>query len=597
MCGITGIMYEQLGSTENIERMTKTLEHRGPDTTQFMQDGAIQLGHTRLAIIDVKDGQQPMQRTVRDETYTMVYNGELYNTDELRRYLVEQGYQFTTRSDTEVLLYAFIHWGFECVARLNGIFAFAVYKHREKKLYIARDRFGVKPLFYSYNGGVFLFASEIKALLAHPLCEPIVNKEGLALLLTIGPSRVPGKTVYERILELPPGHYLSLHNEKLTIDRYYSIESKTHEDDLQTTIDKVEYLVTKAIQKQLVSDVPVCTFLSGGIDSSIISKVASEIMPKPLHTYSLEFLNNEDYFKQNDFQVSTDTPFVKQMVEAISSEHHVITLQEEQLFNALQHSLNAKDYPSMADIDSSLYLFCEKIAKQFRVALSGECADELFGGYPWFAKESVNFPWIQSINERDELLKPNMRDTLNITKTLDEIYNKAIEPVSNESKHHQLLYLNQMYFMQTLLERKDRMSMAHGLEVRVPFADHELVEYVWHIPHEMKRTGGVEKGLLRHAFDRHLPKDVLWRKKNPFPKTHNPFYTELVQQELQSRYNDSQSILKVLFDQEAFTQLIKSGGASFKKPWFGQLMTGPQLLAYFIQLDDWFKQYRIQLVL
>jgi asparagine synthase (glutamine-hydrolysing) len=597
MCGITGIMYEQTGNTENIERMVRTLEHRGPDTTQYMQDGAIQLGHTRLAIIDVKDGQQPMQRTVGDETYTLVYNGELYNTDELRGYLVEQGYHFTTRSDTEVLLFAFIHWGIESVERLNGIFAFAVYMHREKKLFVVRDRFGVKPLFYSYNGGVFLFASEIKALLAHPLCTPIVNKEGLASLLTIGPSRVPGKTVYERILELPPGHYLSVHNETLKVGRYYSIESKTHEDDLQTTIDTVEHLVTKAIQKQLVSDVPVCTFLSGGIDSSIISKVASDIMPKPLHTFSLEFLNNADYFKQNDFQVSADAPFVQQMVEAISSKHQVVTLQEEQLFDALQNSLKAKDYPSMADIDSSLYLFCEKIAKQFRVALSGECADELFGGYPWFARESEGFPWIQSINERDELLKGEMREKLNITETLDEIYNKAIEPVSHESKHHQLLYLNQMYFMQTLLERKDRMSMAHGLEVRVPFADHELVEYVFHIPHEMKRTGGVEKGLLRHAFDRQLPKDVLWRKKNPFPKTHNPHYTKLVQQELQSRYSDSQSILKILFDHESFTQLMKSGGASFKKPWFGQLMTGPQLLAYFIQLDDWFKQYRIQLVL
>lgn len=595
MCGITGIMYEQTGDTKNIECMTNTLGHRGPDATQYMQDGAIQLGHTRLAIIDVKDGQQPMQRTVREETYTLVYNGELYNTDELRQKLVGIGYHFTTRSDTEVLLYAFIHWGIECVERLNGIFAFAVYMHREKKLYIARDRFGVKPLFYSYNRGVFLFASEIKALLAHPLCTPIVNNEGLTLLLTIGPSRVPGKTVYEHILELPPGHYLSVHNEKVTVGRYYSIESKVHEDDLQTTIDKVEHLVTKAIQRQLVSDVPVCTFLSGGIDSSIISKIASDTMP--LHTFSLEFLNNAEHFKENDFQVSADTPFVQKMVDAIRSEHHVVTLREEQLFDALQHALIAKDYPSMADIDSSLYLFCETISKQFRVALSGECADELFGGYPWFTKENENFPWIQSINERNELLKPTIRETLKLTKTIDELYMKAIEPVSNESKHHQLLYLNQMYFMQTLLERKDRMSMSHGLEVRVPFADHELVEYVWHIPHEMKRTGGVEKGLLRHAFTRHLPKEVLWRKKNPFPKTHNPLYTKLVQNELQSRYNDSQSILKVLFDQVAFTQLIESGGASFKKPWFGQLMTGPQLLAYFIQVDEWFKQYRIQLVL
>ena len=595
MCGIAGIMYEQMGANRNIERMTKTLQHRGPDSIEYVVDETIQLGHTRLAIIDVKDGLQPMQRTVRDETYTIVYNGELYNTEDLRQNLISLGYQFTTRSDTEVLLFAFIHWGIDCVERLNGIFAFAVYLHREKKLYIARDRFGVKPLFYSDNGGVFLFASEIKALLAHPLCTPVVNKEGLTALLTIGPSRVPGKTVYERILELPPGHYLSVERGNVKVQQYYAIASKPHEDNIQTTIDTVEHLVIQAIQRQLVSDVPVCTFLSGGIDSSIISKIASDTMP--LHTLSLDFLNNAEHFKENDFQVSADTPFVQKMVDAIRSEHHVVTLREEQLFDALQHALIAKDYPSMADIDSSLYLFCGNIAKQFKVGLSGECADELFGGYPWFAKDYSSFPWIQSIHERDELLKPTIREALNLTKTLDELYNKAIEPVSKESKHHQLLYLNQQYFMQTLLERKDRMSMAHGLEVRVPFADHELVEYVWHIPHEMKRMGGVEKGLLRHAFNRHLPEEVLWRKKNPFPKTHNPLYTKLVQDELESRYNDSQSILKQLFGQDAFKQLIQSGGASFKKPWFGQLMTGPQLLAYFIQLDEWFKQYRIQLVL
>lgn len=593
MCGIAGIVSSETIQSSIIQKMTKKLKHRGPDAIQYYESNQVALGHTRLAIIDLQTGAQPMTREHQNETYTIVYNGELYNTASLRDELERANYSFETTSDTEVLLYAFIHWREKCLEKLDGIFAFAIWMEHEKQLFLARDRFGVKPLFYSVQHETFLFASEIKALLAHPKCHPIVTTEGLATLLSIGPSRALGKTVYRDIYEVKPGHYGTVKKGVFKESSYYKLAEREHTDSLQETVANVQYLVEQAVKKQLVSDVPVCTYLSGGIDSSIISKVASEEIP--LHTFSLTYVGNEAYFKPNEFQRSEDQPFVEMMSQFIQSEHHTVELKHEHLFDVLIDALVAKDYPSMADIDGALHLFSKEVAREFKVALSGECADELFGGYPWFQEEKIDFPWIQSIQERDELLKTEVREALKIRVKKEQLLEEAVAHVPQYSKQATFLYLNQQYFMQTLLERKDRMTMAHGLEVRVPFADHFLVEYVWNIPSEMKRLYDVEKGLLRKAFEEKIPKEVAWRKKNPFPKTHHPLYTQLVKEELNKRFMKSTSILRQLFDEEKFRELIESGGVAFKKPWFGQLMTGPQLLAYFIQLDEWYDRYEVQL--
>lgn len=578
--------------------MTDALKHRGPDEQQVVDLNFAQLGHTRLAIIDLQDGKQPMQRHFGSETYTIVYNGELYNTAEVKAELEQYGYHFETKSDTEVLLYSYIHWGAQCLQKVKGIFAFAIVEKHTKKLFLARDPFGVKPLFYAMHQGLFLFASEMKALFASDVVKPVVNEEGLARLLAIGPARPLGKTVYQSVFEVKPAHYVEVCAEAVVERPYYVPVYKEHSDSLLETIDQVNYLVTKAVQEQMVSDVPICTFLSGGIDSSIISMVASKELKKnggQLATYSVEYASEHKFFEANDFQVSMDRPFVEAMVKAIDSEHHFLIYGEEELFQRLTSVLQAKDYPSMADIDSALYLVVKDVAKSFKVALSGECADELFGGYPWFQKEEQGLPWIQSIHERSKLLKRSLSERVNLSSILQKTTEDCLEPVKHAPKHQQFLYLNQMNFMQTLLERKDRMTMAHGLEVRVPFADIELVNYVWNIPPEWKRMNGVEKGLLRYAFEKELPNEIVWRKKNPFPKTHNPYYTKLVQQELAIRFAKKDTVLKELFDEEAFTELIQSGGESFKKPWFGQLMTGPQLLAYFIQLDEWVNRYGVNL--
>lgn len=600
MCGITGIIQFNEGvSSQRIEKMTSTLEHRGPDQEGYYKEKYVHFGHRRLSIIDLQFGIQPMQRTINGTTYTIIYNGELYNTQQVRDELELAGYHFETSSDTEVLLVSFIHWRERCTEKINGIFAFAVYTKEQETIHLFRDRVGVKPLFYSFQEGSFVFASEIKAILAFTDNAPVVNAEGLSMLLSIGPSRVPGKTVYENIYEVLPAHYIKITENEFFMAPYFTKASKPHEEDFSQTVNNVRDLVTDAVERQLVSDVPICTFLSGGIDSSIISMIAAK--KQPTNTFSLQFSQNDVHFKPSNYQHSEDGPFIEQVSAYIGSMHHIIEINENELFTTLLDALKAKDYPSMADIDSSLLLLCQRVQTSYKVGLSGECADELFGGYPWFqkgheAQQHTLFPWITSIVEREQLLKKKWRDKLKLKTTMTSMYEEAIAKVKGFTDIEKLFYLNEQFFMQTLLERKDRMSMATSLEVRVPFADDNLVNYVWNIPWDMKQYGGLEKGILRQAFKGQLPDEVLFRKKNPFPKTHHPNFTKLVQQELFKRWQNEKSILRELFEVEPFEQLIASGGSSFKKPWFGQLMTGPQLLAYFIQLDEWYTSYNIQLI-
>lgn len=609
MCGIAGwVNWQQslVGYIDVMRKMTETLAHRGPDEMNVKAFGKALLGHQRLAVIDLEGGRQPMQRTIGDRTYTIVYNGELYNTAALRKTLENRGYTFKTTSDTEVLLAAYIEWQEACPTHLNGIFAFAVWCEEEESLFICRDRMGVKPLFYTERENEILFASEIKTLLKHPTIKPQVDLQGLKGLLSIGPSRIPGTTVFKNIIELKPAHYLKITPNEKKLVRYWDVSYHSHPHEEQETVEQVRTLLQTAIERQLVSDVPLCTFLSGGLDSSFITAVAAEQYRsngKVLHTYSVDFEESDKFFQKNDFQVSQDAYWIQLMRDRFQTEHHEIILTQEAMVEALLEAMQLKDYPSMADIDSSLLLFCREMKKDFTVALSGECADELFGGYPWFFANTNYFPWIRSIKERDALLNNGWRDKLNLEGFLQETYDAAIAEVpdlydkSKEGKERgELFYLNNMFFMQTLLERKDRMSMGASLEVRVPFADHELVEYVWNIPWDMKTAGGHEKGILRKAAEGLLPEEIVWRKKNPYPKTYHPAYTKAVQTLLAECLADSSSILYELFDHEQLQQLLATGGASFQKPWFGQLMAGPQLLAYFVQLHHWFKNYNVELV-
>ena len=470
MCGIAGWidLKEDLADKVPImEAMSATLANRGPDSSGAWLSSHALLAHRRLAVMDPAGGAQPMLRQKDGSDYSIVYNGELYNSPELKRDLEQCGYTFTTNCDTEVLLLSYIHWGPKCVEYLNGIFAFGIWDERERRIFLARDHFGVKPLFYSLCGNGLLFASEIKALLANPAIKPELGVEGLSEVFGLGPARTPGIGIFNGISELKPSHCMIFDSNGLHTYRYWALESHEHKDCLEDTITKVRGLVIDSIERQFVSDVPLGAFLSGGLDSSAITALAAGYfkngMKGPLHTYSIDYIDNEKYFTPSLYQPDPDAPWVRRMSGECGSEHTYVTVDALQVADALESAVIARDLPGMADIDSSLWLFCKEVKKDATVVLSGECADEVFGGYPWYhVPELLNagtFPWSRNIEARNTILSGDLLKTINPTEYISRRYHETLAEAPYmdgeselEKRRREMFYLNFSWFMQTLLE-------------------------------------------------------------------------------------------------------------------------------------------------
>ncbi len=605
MCGITGEFnfVKQLESKDVYVAMQNAILHRGPDQQGIFMNEDVALAHTRLAIVDIEKGIQPMIKEVDNKKIILVYNGELYNTNELREECIRQGSTFISHSDTEVVLQSYLCFKEHCVEKMNGIFAFAIYDERDERLFIARDRIGVKPFFYVHDNQRFLFGSEIKALLKHPSVKPIINTNSLYELLCIGPGRTSGQGVFKDVLELKSAMCGYITRDKIDLWQYWDLKDETWNYSFEDTLKQVREVVIDAIERQLVSDVKVCTFLSGGLDSSIISAVAAQSMKKQnkqLDTISVEYKDNEDYFKPSFFQPNRDEYYVDKMADAIDSKHHAIILDNDLVSDTLFEAVRARDLPGMVDIDSSLYLFCKEIKKIATVGLSGECADELFGGYPWFRDKRVlnspYFPWSGDVDNRLSFLKEEYKLLDGHQYVLDRVKDTRSRSDKNksnddhENKMKEMMKLNMDWFMQTLLDRKDRMSMACGLEVRVPFCDYRIVEMLYRIPWEMKNYKGREKGLLREAVKDLLPDEILNRKKSPYPKTHHPIYNQKVKNMLREIIVDESQPLHQFIKKERLISLLEEKN---EIPWYGQLMTTPQTIAYFIQMNYWLKEYNV----
>lgn len=606
MCAIAGCVHLPL-SRQTIEQMLETMRRRGPDGQGIFQAGACTLLHSRLAIIDPQGGRQPMTLEYGQEEYTLVYNGELYNTREIRLELERTGHHFLGHSDTEVVLHAYAQWGAECVTRFNGIFAFAVWESRAERLFLARDRIGVKPLFYTQLENGLLFASEIKTIFCHPDVKPELDAQGAYQLLLLGPGRIPGSGVFHGIQELEPGWWGYFEGGRLTLRQYWRLTDCHHVDSFEQTSDKVRFLVTDAIKRQMVSDVPIGTFLSGGLDSSIISAVCAGELEKRgalLPTFSVDYLNNDKYFQPGKFQPNSDNAYIEMMCKAIRSDHHWTVLTPEDLGAELENATIARDLPGMADVDFSLLAFCRKIGAEVKVALSGECADEIFGGYPWYRDPEVRakagFPWSQTTAQRAGLMTAALSqngspEDFVMEAYLDTCRQSDILPENppQERRMKEMVNLNFRWFMQTLLDRKDRMSMYSGLEVRVPFCDYRIAEYLYSVPWEFKDYQGREKGLLRHAVRDLLPEEIVSRKKSPYPKTFDPRYEQLMEQKLQRVLEEKENPLFSLIDREALKVFLSQQS---QWPWYGQLMRRPQTMAYLLQIEFWLRHYKINLL-
>lgn len=616
MCGIAGFYqpdrnyhFEENRACGILTKMAGVLGHRGPDASGIWLTKQGGLAHSRLAVIDLIGGNQPMIKRIDGFPVSIAYNGELYNTDELRRELVSLGRIFETSSDTEVILTGYLEFGPDFVKKMNGIFSFAILDTKKRRLMLCRDRAGVKPLFYTIQGNELIFASEIKGIFAHPDITPVLDKKGLQEIFSIGPARIPGSGVFRDIHELLPGHFLLVGDGEVTafLDiGYWKLESHPHEDSLEETIEKTSFLIQDAIRRQMVSDVPICTFLSGGIDSSLVSALCSRELGKkgkPLHTFSFDFSGNDQFFQANDFQPSRDRPYVDKMVEFLGSSHHYLECTNLMQADRLYDSVLAHDLPAMADVDSSMLQFCSMVKETCKVALTGECADELFGGYPWFYKEDCflcqTFPWSMDITARQVLLKDDLIRELDMENFARQACEDSLSKVPRlsgelpkEARRREISWLNIRWFMQTLLNRMDRTSMYSGLEARVPFADHRIIEYLWNVPWEMKTTGNLAKGLLRQAAKGLVPDEILFRKKSPYPKTYDTAYEELLKHRIREMMEDSTSPVMEYLDKQKVLAFLGSP-SDYGKPWYGQLMAGPQMLAYILQVNFWMKHYHL----
>lgn len=602
MCAIAGI-FDIPTQRETLEKMLCTMHRRGPDAHGICPLEGGYLLHARLIVVDPDGGKQPMTLHFAGEEYTIVYNGELYNTVELRTALEKLGHVFAGRSDTEVLLHAYAQWGSQCLEKLNGIYAFAVWEKHRRRLFLARDRMGVKPLFFTQTGGGIIFASEMKTILAHPGVKRELDREGAMQLLLLGPGRVPGSGVLRNIRELEPGQYASYENGKLQIQTYWFLQDREHTESFEETAEHVRELVLDAILRQTVSDVPIGTFLSGGLDSSLITAVCAKKMgTKQLPTFSVDYVDSDKHFVPNKFQPESDGAYIRLMTQTFRTDHHWCILSPEDLVAELENATIARDLPGMADVDFSLMAFCKQIKPRVTVALSGECADEIFGGYPWYRDPEIRnrdgFPWAQNTVLRMNMLAPeleNCRAEEYVQSLYEQTCNESdILPGTNaqEKRMKQMMNLNIRWFMQTLLDRKDRMSMYSGLEVRVPFCDHRIAEYLYGVPWEYKDHRGKEKGLLRSAMEGILPEQVLWRKKSPYPKTMDPHYLQLVSEKMERILEDESAPIFHLVTRESVKNILLEEPIW---PWYGQLMRRPQTIAYLLQLNYWLKEYHIDL--
>ena len=452
-----------------------------------------------------------------------------------------------------------------------------------------------------------IFASELKAIFKYPGIEKEMDAQGISEMFGIGPSHTPGTTTFKNIFEIKPAQLGIFNSSGLHLERYWKLTSKEHTDTFPRTCEKVKFLLHDAITRQLVSDVPLCTFLSGGLDSSIITKFAADYCEKeglpPLDTYSIDYVDNDKNFIKSDFQPNSDNYYIDLMNKNLHTNHHNIVIDTPELASHLEDAMIARDMPGMADIDSSLLLFCKNVKDEMTVSLTGECADEIFGGYPWFFREdaltSNTFPWSIALAERQDLLHPEISKKINLKEYVDFRYQESLAEVEiidsdykETAEKRKITNLTLNRFMQTLLDRRDRMAMYNGFEIRVPFCDYRLAEYVWNIPWEVKALNGREKGLLRYIARDFLPSEIVDRKKSPYPKTHNPTYLAKVKSMLTTIMKDKNAPINNLLNREFILNILNIDGKAFTRPWFGQLMTGPQLMAYLCQVNMWLEKYQ-----
>ena len=593
---------------KTIHAMSERLIHRGPDKQSFylFPHGAFNQNFLLASYIPDTffHETQPTTKQFQQQNYTILFDGCITNTTDIAKELEEEQVYTKNISLEHLLLNAYLFWGSDFIKKLRGAFALCLYDGKKETLYLYRDALGLRPLFYSLQKNTFVFASEIKGLFAHPHINPTIDRQGLAELFSLGPARIPGSAIFKDIYEVKAGEMIVYNKHRFEIKRFHNFEIKEHKDSLEDTKAHIKELLDSSINSLKSCVAPSACLLSGGLDSSIVTAKLANASSMPLNTYSLEFANSGQHFKANAFQPTLDAPYVQKMVSSLGTNHNICICNNQNQFDYLKKSVKAHDLPTMADVDSSYLYFCEKIGERYKIIYTGECADEIFCGYPWYhaKKYATNtFPWSKDNSSRYALLRDDILSLLPLKETVSNAYQNACREIGLEGQntqktyeHQKTFYLTIRYFMQTLVNRGDRAASYNRMDARIPFAHQELTEYLFNVPYEMQTQNKEVKYLLRNYAVGLLGDDVRLRKKSPYPKTYDPEYELLVNTALSQELSDPESPLHAFTDKNKvlhFCAQMKDLG----QPWYGQLMAGPQLVAYYLQICYWLKEYQVNI--
>lgn len=593
---------------KTMHAMSERLIHRGPDEQSFylFPHGAFNQNFLLAGYIPdaFPHEPQPTTKQFQRQNYTILFDGVITNVSDIAKELDEQQVYTKDVSVEHLLLNAYLFWGSDFIKKLRGSFALCLYDEKKETLYLYRDALGLRPLFYSLKKNTLIFASEIKGLFSYPDITPTIDQQGLAELFALGPARIPGSAIFKDISEVKAGEMIIYNKYNFQKKRFHDFEIKEHTDSIEDTTDHIKELLDSSIASLKSCVTPSACLLSGGLDSSIVTAKLASVSTTPLNTYSLEFTNSGQHFKANAFQPTLDAPYVQKMVSSLSTNHNICICNNETQFNYLKKSVQAHDLPTMADVDSSYLYFCEKIGERYKIIYTGECADEIFCGYPWYhIKEHApnTFPWSKDTSIRCALLRDDILPLLPLNETISDAYQNTCMEIGlkgqNTQKtyqHQKTFYLTIRYFMQTLVNRGDRAAAFNRMDARIPFAHQELTEYLFNVPYEMQTQNKEVKHLLRNYAVGLLGNDIRLRKKSPYPKTYDPEYELLVNTALSEELSDSESPLHAFVDKNKvlhFCAQLKDLG----QPWYGQLMAGPQLIAYYLQICYWLKEYNVDI--
>lgn len=570
----------------------RLLNHRGPDEEGLLFTDDYSFGHKRLFTKDKIRGHQPMSIL----NHHIVFDGILLNFDELNSLLIDK---VKSRSDCELVLKLLIQEGIDIINKFNGNFSF-VYTNNDVT-YIVRDQIGIKNLYYTIKDNDIIVSSEIKSILNYGV-KPIMTKDEISELITLAPSSSPGHTLFKDIFEVKPGHYLKFSRTGIEDIKYYNLKRIINNYSYEDNVSHLNYLLKDSVKRNIESDVGISSLLSGGLDSSIITTLAFNEVKK-LDTYSIDYEGNKEEYKTNSFETSRDEDYIHFITNKNGINHKTVLIDSKTIFDYLKSTVILKDSPGMADIDSSLLFLSKEISNNHKVCLSGECADELFAGYPWFKDlDFKSFPWIRNIDSRIDIVNDEIKNKIDfkgyLNKRFEEVINETPIDIKDDElkiKELKLNYLNIMYFMQSLIKRNDLITSGASLEVRVPFADKRIVEFAYNLPLEQKRLNNMEKQILRDSFKNDLPIEIFKRHKSPYPKSQSLTWHKIIKEEV-IKILDNDTPLSKIFNIDKLKEIVIND-KELDVPWYGQLMRRDAFLAFIYQIHYWLNEYNIEVIL